>query len=199
LTALPIIETQAGDVSAYIPTNVISITDGQIFLETDLFYSGIRPAVNVGISVSRVGGAAQVQLMKAIAGKLRLTLAQYRELAAFAQFGSELDKATQDQLARGARMVEILKQGQYVPQPVERQIVVIFAGTSGMLDSFPIEALGRWEQELFAFLDARRPDVLKSVREKCNDKKAVKELQDLMTGAIGEFNKEFSVGGKAAA
>ena len=137
LTALPIIETQAGDVSAYIPTNVISITDGQIFLESDLFYSGQRPAVNVGISVSRVGGAAQIKAMKKVAGKLRLELAQYRELAAFAQFGSDLDKATQQQLARGARMTELLKQGQYQPLPVEKQVLILFAATNGFVDSLP--------------------------------------------------------------
>src|SRR5204862_3291824 len=139
LTALPIIETQAGDVSAYIPTNVISITDGQIFLETDLFHSGIRPAINVGISVSRVGGNAQVKAMKQVAGTLRLDLAQYRELAAFAQFGSDLDKATQAQLNRGKHLVEILKQDQYRPVPVEKQIVIIFAGTNGLLDDLPVE------------------------------------------------------------
>src|SRR5581483_1223125 len=141
LTALPIIETKAGDVSAYIPTNVISITDGQIFLETDLFYSGVRPAVNVGLSVSRVGGSAQIKAMRQVAGTLRLDLAQYREMAAFAQFGSELDKATQAQLARGQRLTEILKQGQYAPMPVERQILVIYAGTHGYLDRHPINRL----------------------------------------------------------
>src|SRR5438874_9602236 len=151
LTALPIIETQAGDVSAYIPTNVISITDGQIYLETDLFYSGVRPAVNVGLSVSRVGGSAQVQAMRKVAGTLRLTLAQYRELAAFAQFASDMDKAKQNQLARGARMVELLKQGQYQPLPVEKQILVLFAGMNGFVDQFEIGALGRWEREMFAF------------------------------------------------
>ena len=155
LTALPIIETQAGDVSAYIPTNVISITDGQIFLESDLFYSGQRPAVNAGISVSRVGGAAQIAAMKKVAGKLRLELAQYRELAAFAQFGSDLDKATQQQLARGARMTELLKQGQYQPLPVEKQVLILFAVTNGFADALPIEALGRYERELYAFIDAR--------------------------------------------
>src|SRR5262250_3037631 len=164
LTALPIIETQAGDVSAYIPTNVISITDGQIFLESDLFYSGVRPAVNVGISVSRVGGAAQVAAMKAVAGTLRLALAQYRELAAFAQFASDMDKATQNQLNCGARMVELLKQGQYQPLPVERQIVTIFAGMAGLVDAMPIKVLGRWERELYAFLESTRPDVIEAVR-----------------------------------
>src|SRR3954469_186813 len=152
LTALPIIETQAGDVSAYIPTNVISITDGQIFLESDLFYSGQRPAVNVGISVSRVGGKAQTKAMKKVAGRLRLDLAQFRELAAFAQFGSDLDKATQNQLARGARMTELLKQGQYQPQTVERQVLILFAVTNGFVDTIPIDALLRYERELFGFV-----------------------------------------------
>jgi F-type H+-transporting ATPase subunit alpha len=203
LTALPIIETQAGDVSAYIPTNVISITDGQIYLETDLFYSGVRPAVNVGLSVSRVGGSAQVAAMKEVAGTLRLALAQYRELAAFAQFASDMDKATQNQLNRGARMVEILKQGQYQPLPVERQILTIFAGMAGHVDQLPVSVLGRWERELYAFLEARRTDVLPTIRAKCTDKKALKydrtnnvfngELADLMKGALEEFNKEFVV------
>src|SRR5215510_3052386 len=165
LTALPIIETQAGDVSAYIPTNVISITDGQIFLETDLFYSGVRPAVNVGISVSRVGGNAQIKAMKQVAGTLRLDLAQYRAMAAFAQFASDLDKATQFQLERGKRMVELLKQSQYVPLPVEKQVILIFAGTRGYVDKYPVEALRRYETELYAYLDANRTDVLKMVRE----------------------------------
>src|SRR3954465_11774094 len=160
LTALPIIETQAGDISAYIPTNVISITDGQIYLETDLFYSGVRPAVNVGLSVSRVGGSAQVAAMKKGAGTLRLTLAQYRELAAFSQFASDMDKATQNQLARGARMVELLKQGQYQPLPVERQILVLYAGLNGFLDQLQINDIGRWERELYPWLESRRPDVL---------------------------------------
>src|SRR5512144_1530117 len=166
LTALPIIETQAGDVSAYIPTNVISITDGQIFLESDLFYSGVRPAVNVGISVSRVGGAAQVAGMKAVAGKLRLELAQYRELAAFAQFGSDLDKATQQQLARGARMTELLKQGQYVPLPVEKQILILFAVTNGFVDNLPIDVLGRYEKELYAFVDSRHGGLFAEIASK---------------------------------
>src|ERR1035437_10819444 len=158
LTALPIIETQAGDVSAYIPTNVISITDGQIYLESDLFFSGVRPAINVGLSVSRVGGAAQIAAMKKVAGKLRLELAQYRALAAFAQFGSDLDKATQQQLARGARITELLKQGQYVPMPVEKQILVLFAATNGFIDSLPVESLGRYERELYAFADTQKRD-----------------------------------------
>lgn len=198
LTALPIIETQAGDVSAYIPTNVISITDGQIYLETDLFYSGVRPAVNVGLSVSRVGGAAQVAAMKKIAGTLRLALAQYRELAAFSQFASDMDKTTQNQLARGARMVELLKQAQYQPRPVEQQILVLFAGMNGFVDQLPISALNRWESELIAFCDTRRTDVLSTIRTKCNDSKAYNDLAELMKSALGEFNKTFVVNEKAA-
>ncbi|HVE13242.1 MAG TPA: F0F1 ATP synthase subunit alpha, partial [Elusimicrobiota bacterium] len=166
LTALPIIETQAGDVSAFIPTNVISITDGQIYLESNLFYSGIRPAVNVGLSVSRVGGAAQTKAMKGVAGRLRLDMAQYNALAAFAQFGSELDASSQKQLARGERLVEILKQGQYVPLPVERQVLVIFAGTNGFIDGLPIDALGRYERELYAFVDSRHGGLWQDLREK---------------------------------
>ena len=164
LTALPIIETQAGDVSAYIPTNVISITDGQIFLESDLFYAGVRPAINVGISVSRVGGNAQVPFMKAIAGTLRLTLAQYREMAAFAQFASDLDKSTQQQLARGERLVEILKQGQYVPLGVEYQIAIVYAANRGYLDKYPVKVLGRYERELYAHLETSHKDVLEALR-----------------------------------
>lgn len=166
LTALPVIETQAGDVSAYIPTNVISITDGQIYLETDLFYSGVRPAVNVGLSVSRVGGNAQIKAMKQVAGSLRLDLAQYRELAAFAQFGSDLDKATQQQLARGARLVELLKQPQYSPLSVGKQIVAIYAGTKGYLDSYPVEAIGKYEKELYQLMDSKYTDIEKSIEEK---------------------------------
>src|SRR5437667_7930943 len=180
LTALPIVETQAGDVSAYIPTNVISITDGQIFLESDLFYSGVRPAVNVGLSVSRVGGAAQVAAMKKVAGKLRLELAQYRELAAFAQFGSDLDKATQQQLARGARMTELLKQGQYAPLAVERQVLILFAVTNGFLDVLPVESLGRYERELYAFIDSRQGAVWTELREKGNNAKAWDTLSATM-------------------
>jgi F-type H+-transporting ATPase subunit alpha len=178
LTALPIIETQLGDVSAYIPTNVISITDGQIFLESDLFYGGIRPAVNVGISVSRVGGSAQIKAMRQIAGKLRLDLAQYRELAAFAQFGSDLDKATQLQLARGQRMVELLKQGQYQPQVVERQIAIIFAGTQGHLDDMPVDQIREFETFLFGFLDRKHAQVLADIASK-------KELTDDLRSALG--------------
>jgi F-type H+-transporting ATPase subunit alpha len=165
LTALPIIETQAGDVSAYIPTNVISITDGQIFLEPDLFYSGVRPAVNVGISVSRVGGNAQTKAMKGVAGRLRLDLAQYRELEAFAQFGSDLDAATQRQLARGARTVELLKQAQYQPMAVENQVAVIFAVTNGYLDTVPVERVRQWERGFHETLAAKSPQVMKKIRD----------------------------------
>ncbi len=193
LTALPIIETQAGDVSAYIPTNVISITDGQIYLETDLFFAGIRPAVNVGISVSRVGGSAQVPAMKKIAGTLRLTMAQYRELAAFAQFGSELDKASQDALNRGARMVEILKQVQYQPLSVEKQILILYAGLSpkGFLDKVPVSEVQRYERELFAFIEAR-PDVLQTIAEKALKGSEYKALTEIMDKVIGEFAQGFS-------
>ncbi len=166
LTALPIIETQAGDVSAYIPTNVISITDGQIFLEGDLFFSGVRPAVNVGISVSRVGGNAQTKGMKKVAGSLRLDLAQYRELQAFAQFGSDLDKATQRQLTRGERMVELLKQDQYVPMPMEKQVAVLFAGSQGYVDDVPAPDVRKWEAEFLAFLDASHAGVLHEIAQK---------------------------------
>src|SRR5882757_4109558 len=192
LTALPIIETQAGDVSAYIPTNVISITDGQIFLESDLFYSGQRPAVNAGISVSRVGGAAQIVAMKKVAGKLRLELAQYRELAAFAQFGSDLDKATQQQLARGARMTELLKQGQYQPLSVEKQVLILFSVTNGFVDNLPIEALDRFERELYAFVDGRHPDLWKDLTAKGNDGKQFDALQARMRAVVSEFVKEFA-------
>jgi F-type H+/Na+-transporting ATPase subunit alpha len=192
LTALPIIETQAGDVSAYIPTNVISITDGQIFLESDLFYSGQRPAVNVGISVSRVGGTAQINAMRKVAGKLRLELAQYRALAAFASFGADLDKATQQQLARGARMVELLKQGLNVPQSTEKQVLIIFAGTSGFVDSLPVEALGRFERELFAFVDGRHPELWQELAGKGNDGKQFDALQARMRAVVSEFVKEFA-------
>jgi F-type H+-transporting ATPase subunit alpha len=199
LTALPIIETQAGDVSAYIPTNVISITDGQIFLESDLFYSGQRPAVNAGISVSRVGGAAQIAAMKKVAGKLRLELAQYRELAAFAQFGSDLDKATQQQLARGARMTELLKQGQYAPLPVEKQVLILFAVTNGFTDALPIDALGRYERELYAFVDARHPEVWTELKDKGNNGKAWDALSTTMKTALAGFGKEFAPDAQAAA
>jgi F-type H+-transporting ATPase subunit alpha len=165
MTALPIIETKGGDISAYIPTNVISITDGQLFLESELFFSGVRPAINVGVSVSRVGGAAQIKAMKQVAGRLRLDLAQYRALEAFAQFGSELDKASQQQLARGARVVEVLKQPQYDPQPVEREVVQVYAVTGGYLDGFPVEDAKRYATELCEYLDARHPAVFSSIRE----------------------------------
>ena len=185
LTALPIIETQAGDVSAYIPTNVISITDGQIYLETDLFHSGIRPAVNVGLSVSRVGGNAQIKAMKQVAGTLRLDLAQYRELAAFAQFGSEdLDKTTQAQLSRGRRLTEILKQDQYQPRPVEKQVIIIFAGTNGFLDDLAVEDCGPFEQRLYDFLDASYPALGKKIAEK-------KQLDDALRGEVRKVLDEF--------
>jgi F-type H+-transporting ATPase subunit alpha len=188
LTALPIIETQAGDVSAYIPTNVISITDGQIFLETDLFYSGVRPAINVGLSVSRVGGSAQVKAMKQVAGTLRLALAQYREMAAFAQFGSDLDATTQKQLARGARLVEILKQPQYQPLPVEKQALIIFAANQGYLDDYPVAAIRRFETELYRFIENRHPEVLNTLREK----KAIDTTLDgQIRAALEEFKGEF--------
>jgi F-type H+-transporting ATPase subunit alpha len=185
LTALPIIETQAGDLSAYIPTNVISITDGQIFLETDLFHQGVRPAINVGNSVSRVGGSAQIRAMRQVAGTLRLDLAQYRELAAFAQFGSDLDKSTQAQLTRGARLVEILKQPQYEPLAVEKQVAIIFAGTNGYLDAVPVSELRAFETELYSFLESRYPQVLRGIAEK-------KQLDDQVKGALNEAVKEFA-------
>ncbi len=189
LTALPIIETQAGDVSAYIPTNVISITDGQIYLESDLFFSGVRPAINVGLSVSRVGGAAQMKAMKQVAGTLRLNLAQYREMAAFAQFGSDLDKATQMQLARGERLVEILKQPQYKPIPNEKQVLTIFAANNGYLDDYPVSVLLRYEAELYNFFDNRKQDILKDLREK----QAIDDdLRGRITAALDEFKKEFT-------
>jgi len=190
LTALPIIETQAGDVSAYIPTNVISITDGQIYLEPELFYSGIRPAINVGLSVSRVGGNAQNKAMKKIAGSLRLDLAQYRELAAFAKFGSDLDKATQAQLARGSRMVEILKQGQYVPIPVERQIVLIFAGAKGFVDAYPESCLGRYESELYDFLDANNKDLMEDIKTK---KELTDDIVKKLEETLAKFKERFIV------
>jgi F-type H+-transporting ATPase subunit alpha len=191
LTALPIIETQAGDVSAYIPTNVISITDGQIYLESDLFFSGVRPAVNVGISVSRVGGAAQIAGMKAIAGTLRLFMANYRELAAFAQFGSDLDKASQNLLNKGARLVEVLKQGQYVPLPVEKQILIIFAGTEGFLDEVPVPEVLRYERELFAYVEAR-PEILPNILEKARNKKAIADMKQYMSKVLTDFGKTFT-------
>ena len=191
LTALPIIETQAGDVSAYIPTNVISITDGQIYLESELFYSGVRPAINVGLSVSRVGGNAQIKAMKQVAGSLRLDLAQYREMAAFAQFGSDLDKATQAQLARGSRLVEILKQPQYRPLPVEKQILIIFAGTNGFLEMYPESFLQRYELELYEFVEKQYPEVLKEIREKRTiDAELEKKVKALLDEFKGKFKAE---------
>ncbi len=188
LTALPIIETQAGDVSAYIPTNVISITDGQIYLEPSLFFAGVRPAINVGLSVSRVGGAAQVKAMKQVAGSLRLDLAQYRELEAFAAFGSDLDKATQRQLTRGARLVEILKQPQYKPLPIEKQVTILYAGTRGFLDKYPVSVLAKYEAGLFAFIADRYPQIFKELA----DKKVINdELDKLMTDALNAFDEEF--------
>lgn len=190
LTALPIIETQQGDVSAYIPTNVISITDGQIYLEPGLFFSGVRPAVNVGLSVSRVGGSAQIKAMKQVAGSLRLDLAQYRELEAFAQFGSELDKATQAQLNRGIRLVEILKQPQYQPMPPEKQITIIYAGTRGFLDKYPVEVLQRYEKELFEFVGSRHPEIFEEIKVK---KEISPELDKKMQDALKEFDGIFQV------
>jgi F-type H+/Na+-transporting ATPase subunit alpha len=195
LTALPIIETQAGDVSAYIPTNVISITDGQIFLETDLFYSGVRPAINVGISVSRVGSAAQIKAMKQVAGSLKLELAQYRELAAFAQFGSDLDKATQETLARGARLVELLKQGQYQPLSVEKQVLQVYAATNrddpnrrGWLRDVPVQDITRWATEFIDFVEGRYPNVLKDLTAK---RELTAEIKTALNQAITAFNEVF--------
>ena len=189
LTALPIIETQAGDLSAYIPTNVISITDGQIFLETDLFHQGVRPAINVGNSVSRVGGSAQVKAMRQVAGSLRLDLAQYRELAAFAQFGSDLDKATQSQLNRGQRLVEILKQPQYAPLAVEQQVLIIFAATNGLLDAVAVADLRRYEEELYKFVGSRHPGLLKAIADK---KVLDDQLKGEMTSALKSFGETFA-------
>ena len=188
LTALPIIETQAGDVSAYIPTNVISITDGQIYLEGDLFYAGIRPAVNAGISVSRVGGSAQIKAMKQVAGMLRLALAQYRELEAFAQFGSDLDKTTQQQLNRGARLTEILKQPPYAPLSVEKQILIIYAGNEGYLDDVEIKDVQQYESDMYKFMEAQHPDILPAVAEK---KKIDDELKATIDKALEDFKKVF--------
>ena len=185
LTALPVIETQAGDLSAYIPTNVISITDGQIFLESDLFNQGVRPAINVGNSVSRVGGSAQIRAMRQVAGTLRLDLAQYRELAAFAQFGSDLDKATQAQLTRGVRLVEILKQPQYEPLPVERQVALIFAGTNGYLDPIEVSDIQAFETGLYQFIETRKPEIFRGIVEK-------KQLDDQLKAALTDAVKEFA-------
>ena len=189
LTALPIIETQAGDLSAYIPTNVISITDGQIFLESDLFHQGVRPAINVGNSVSRVGGSAQIRAMRQVAGSLRLDLAQYRELAAFAQFGSDLDKATQAQLNRGARLVEVLKQPQYQPLPVERQVAIIFAGTNGYLDKIHAADVQAFESELFKYIETRYGDLFKGIAAK---KQLDDQLKAEMNSAVSEFARDFA-------
>ena len=188
LTALPIIETQAGDVSAYIPTNVISITDGQIYLEPALFFSGVRPAINVGLSVSRVGGAAQVKAMKQVAGSLRLDLAQFRELEAFAAFGSDLDKATQQQLTRGTRLVEILKQSQYEPLTMEKQVTILYAGTKGFLDKYPVDVLGKYEAGLYPFIESKYPQIFSELAEK---KEISDDLDKTMAKALGEYDEEF--------
>ncbi len=184
LTALPIIETQAGDVSAYIPTNVISITDGQIYLEPGLFFVGVRPAINVGLSVSRVGGAAQIKAMKQVAGRLRMDLAQYRELEAFAKFGSDLDKATQQQLNRGVRLVELLKQPQYQPMPVAKQVVSLYSGTKGFLDPLPVEAVSKYEQEMLQYVEQKYPEIFKEIEEK-------KEISDELDKKIAKVLTEF--------
>ena len=196
LTALPIIETQAGDLSAYIPTNVISITDGQIFLESDLFHQGVRPAINVGNSVSRVGGSAQIKAMRQVAGTLRLDLAQYRELAAFAQFGSDLDKSTQAQLNRGARLVEILKQPQYEPLAVERQVAIIYAGTNGYLDTIAVSDVRNFETELYQYIESRHPQVFSGIREK---KQLDDQLKPALDSAVKAFAQEFGARKAAAA
>ncbi len=188
LTALPFIETQAGDVSAYIPTNVISITDGQIYLETDLFNANIRPAINVGLSVSRVGGSAQIKAMRSVAGSLRLELAQYRNLEAFAQFGSDLDKASQDQLSRGRRWVEVLKQPQYSPIPVEKQVAILFAGGHGYLDDVAVEAIGRFEADLYRYLDNSKPELLQVIREK---KELNDDIKSQLNNALKDFKQRF--------
>jgi F-type H+/Na+-transporting ATPase subunit alpha len=196
LTALPVIETQAGDISAYIPTNVISITDGQIFLESDLFHQGIRPAINVGNSVSRVGGSAQTKAMKQVAGTLRIDLAQYRDLAAFAQFGSDLDKATQAQLNRGQRLTEILKQPQYSPMPVEQQVVVIWAATKGFVDDVPMENVKKFEQGLLSFIENAKGGLLEKMRER---KKLDEEVENELRAAVTEFKERFAAEASAAA
>jgi F-type H+-transporting ATPase subunit alpha len=194
LTALPIIETQAGDVSAYIPTNVISITDGQIFLETDLFNSGVRPAVNVGISVSRVGGAAQTKAMKAVAGKLKLNLAQYREMAAFAQFGSDLDKATQEQLANGERLTEMLKQPQYRPMPMEEQVVAIFSATppegrNSWVREYPVSDIGRYESEMLSYVRGEHPEILAAIK---SSGKLEDDTRKKLENALDAFARVFA-------
>ncbi len=189
LTALPIIETQAGDVSAFIPTNVISITDGQVFLEPDLFYAGVRPAINVGISVSRVGGAAQVKAMKQVAGTLKLDLAQYRELASFAQFGSDLDKSTQAQLDRGIRLVEILKQPQYQPMSLAQEVVVLFAGVRGFVDKYPLDKIKEYEKQLLAFMGSKHQDIMKEIDEK---QALSPDLDNRIKGVLKEFDSVFA-------
>jgi F-type H+-transporting ATPase subunit alpha len=196
LTALPLIETQAGDISAYIPTNVISITDGQIFLITDLFNSNVRPAVDVGLSVSRVGGSAQIKAMRQVAGSLRLDLAQFRELAAFAQFGSELDKTSQQQINRGRRLTEILKQPQYSPVPVEKQVLIIYAGTNAFLDDVPVEQCRQFEAELYKFMDNSKPGILQAIREK---KTLDDDLKNQIGSALKEFKQRFANDHKPAA
>jgi F-type H+-transporting ATPase subunit alpha len=189
LTALPVIETQAGDVSAYIPTNVISITDGQIFLETELFFKGIRPAVNVGLSVSRVGSSAQIKAMKQVAGRIKLELAQYREMAAFAQFSSDLDASTQALLNRGARLTELLKQPQFKPVPVEEQVISIFAGTRGYLDKLPLNKVGEFESRLLGELKASAPDIVTAIR---NDREIKKETETKLVAFLDGFAKSFA-------
>ncbi len=195
MTALPIVETKGGDISAYIPTNVISITDGQLFLESELFFSGVRPAINVGVSVSRVGGAAQTKAMRKVAGRLRLDLAQFRALEAFAQFGSELDKASQQQLARGARVVEILKQPQYEPQPVERQVVAIYAVTGGHMDDYPVEDAKRFVQEFAGYLETRSPEVFSTIRD---SGELSEEIEETLRSALEAFKATFQPTGGAA-
>jgi F-type H+-transporting ATPase subunit alpha len=206
MTALPIIETKGGDISAYIPTNVISITDGQLFLESELFFSGVRPAINVGVSVSRVGGAAQIKAMKKVAGRLRLDLAQFRALEAFAQFGSELDKASQQQLARGARVVEVLKQPQYDPQPVERQVVAIYAVTGGYMDDYPVDDAKRFVEEFATYLETRSPEVFAAIRDtgdmseqtEASLKAALEAFQEVFAPTGAAPDEGGSVGGATA-
>jgi F-type H+-transporting ATPase subunit alpha len=196
LTALPIIETQAGDLSAYIPTNVISITDGQIFLESDLFHQGVRPAINVGNSVSRVGGSAQIKAMRKVAGSLRLDLAQYRALAAFAQFGSDLDKTTQQQLHRGVRLVEVLKQPQYRPLSVAKQVAILYVATKGLLDNVELPDIGAWEEGFYAHLESRRPGILSGIMEQ---KDITKDIEAELLQATEEYAKDFAARSKKPA
>jgi F-type H+-transporting ATPase subunit alpha len=194
LTALPIIETQAGDISAYIPTNVISITDGQIYLERDLFFSGVRPAVNVGLSVSRVGGSAQIKAMRQVAGRLRIDLAQYAELAAFAQFGSDIDKSAQALLGRGQRMWELLKQDQYLPLPVEVQVATLFAGVQGLLDDLPVSAVRTWAAEYCAFMQETHAPLLADIRQKAT----LQGLEDTLKATVSEFSQRLAKGNSGA-